>query len=56
MCDKQGCCSKERFRYLGVRSISALSKLDLTEGDNAKIDLTPSRLSCFEQPGPECYI
>jgi hypothetical protein len=37
--------SQEHFHYLGVRSILALSQLDLIKGDNAK-------LSCLEQPTP----
>jgi hypothetical protein len=35
----------------------AINQLDLTEGDNAKIDLTPSDLSSssFEQTGPDLF-
>jgi hypothetical protein len=31
-------CSKQRWHYLGVKSILALNQLDLTEGFNAKIN------------------
>jgi hypothetical protein len=42
-------CSKEDFPYLGVKSVLALSQLDLTEGDNAKIDERQvSDLSCLD--------
>jgi hypothetical protein len=37
-------CSKENFRYLDVvKSILSLNQLDLTEGDNAKVDLDLQR-------------
>jgi hypothetical protein len=30
-------CSKQHFPYVGVKSILALSQLDVPEGDNAKV-------------------